>query len=283
MPDAAAPVFAPPPARHAVHAALRAIDPAAAGLPWLALPGGRSNRLWRRGDLVIKLHDPVAASPLFPNDARAEARALAQFSPLGLAPQPCAGGADWLIYRHVAGSTWDPRAPGADPAAVARMLGRLHRAAPPKAGFRPLPNGSAAILAQAQGFAPADLPAPPPDPGIAPADPVCVHADAVAGNIIVTPQGPVLIDWQCPGLGCGAEDLAAFLSPAMHWLYTGSCLTADQSAAFLAGYPDAITRARYAALAPVLHWRIAAHCAWKARRGDADYAQALRLELHHLG
>ena len=79
------------------------------------------------------------------------------------------------------------------------------------------------------------------------------------------------------------EDLAAFLSPAMHWLYTGSCLTADQSATFLAGYPDAITRARYAALAPVLHWRIAAHCAWKARRGDADYAQALRLELHHLG
>jgi hypothetical protein len=64
----------------------------------------------------------------------------------------------------------------------------------------------------------------------------------------------------------------------MQWLYRGAPLSADETSAFLSAYGNPATIARYRALAPVLHWRIAAHCAWRAARGDTDYAQAMRLE-----
>jgi hypothetical protein len=246
-----------------------------ADAPWQPLSGGRSNWLWRVGDLVVKCYDQTAASPLFPNDALAEARALAAFAPLGLAPALVGAGADWVIYRHLQGAMW-----AGDPAPVAGLLHRLHGADVPPALFRPLPNGSAALLAQARAMADGlDLPPPPADPQIAPVTPRPVHADAVAGNVIISPDGARLIDWQCPGMGDPAEDLAAFLSPAMQWLYTGRTLTPAQRAAFLRAYPDRMTVDRFLALEALFRWRMAAHCAWKAKRGDPDYAAALRLEL----
>ena len=102
------------------------------------------------------------------------------------------------------------------------------------------------------------------------------------GNIITGPQGITLIDWQCPALGDPAEDLAAFLSPAMQWLYRGQTLTPDQEQVFLSAYPNPETTARYRALKPLFHWRMAAHCLWKSERGAQDYATALRLELQAL-
>jgi aminoglycoside phosphotransferase (APT) family kinase protein len=262
-----------------LHQALATLAPDLAGRPWLPLRGGRTNRLWQVGDLVLKRHDSAAASPLFPNSAADEARALALFGPLGLAPVLCAAGADWVIYRHVQGAVW-PAGPLSDPAPVARMLGRLH--ALPVAGmaFRPLPDGSAGLLAQARAMAEGlDLPAPPPDPHLPPAAPCVVHGDAVAGNVLVTPEGPMLIDWQCPALGDPAEDLAMFLSPAMMWLYSGRIHTPVDRAAFLAAYPHRATVERFLTLEPLFRWRMAAHCAWRARRGDDGYARALRLEL----
>ncbi len=254
---------------------LRAL-PALAGLGWQPLAGGRTNRAWRIGDCVVKVYDPDAASPLFPNDPQAEARALAQIGPGGLAPRLLASGDDWVAYAHVEGK------PGmADPAAIARCLCRIHQQ--PGEGYRSLPSGSAAIIAQTDAIlaaCKARVPPPPHIPNVAavPAG-VLIHGDAVPGNIIATPDGPVLIDWQCPALADPAEDLATFLSPAMHWLYKGKLPDETERARFLGAYPDPVAVDRYLRLAPLFQWRMAAHCLWKAERGASDYATALRLEL----
>ena len=250
-------------------------DLGAGGGVWQPLQGGRTNRLWRIGGFVLKRHDPAAASPLFPNDPLAEARALTLFAPLGLAPRLRAAGPDWVIYDHCEGSTWPP---AADPAPLARMLHRLHATPLPQDSFRPLPNGSAALLAHAAAFAPPGLPAPPSDPHLPPVRPCPVHADPIPANILSTANGPLLIDWQCPGMGDPSEDLAILLSPAMMWLYTGQKPAEGWGDALLAHYPDPAISARTRALLPIYRWRIMAHCAWKAARGDADYAAALQIE-----
>jgi len=244
--------------------------------PWLPLAGGRTNRLWRVGQAVIKAYDSTAASPLFPNDPVAEARALALLGPLGLAPDLIGAGDGWLAYAHVEGQVWQ-----ADPAPVARMLARLHQQHP--VGFRPVASGSAALLAQAQAIVAAcrsTLPPAPQDPAVDPVSRPClIHADAVAGNLIDGPGGVTLIDWQCPASGDPTEDLATFLSPAMQWLYRGRVLSSPETEAFLAAYPDPAVTTRYLRLQPLYRWRMAAHCLWKADHGAPDYRHALALEL----
>ncbi len=255
-----------------VKAAVWRLDPALRGVCWQPLAGGRTNRLWRAGDLTIKKFTADAASPLFPNDAAAEARALELFAPLGIAPRLRAAGADWLVYDHADGAVWS-----GDPVPVARALHRLHGAKVPDGTFRPAPNGSGAVLAHAAAIHPlGDAPA---DPALPPAPVVPIHADAVVGNVLATAGGPVLIDWQCPAMGDAAEDLCTFLSPAMTWLYGGKVWSAAEAERFLAAYPDAAVVERARLMQPVYSHRIAAHCAWKAARGDADYAAALKLEL----
>lgn len=247
----------------------------AADQPWQPLPGGRSNRLWHVGRFVVKRYDAAAASPLFPNDPHAEALALSLFAPLKIAPTLRAAGEDWVIYEHREGSTWPL---SAEPASIARLLYRLHSAPIPPQHFRTLPNGSSAILHHARTFG-ADCPIPPPpDPQIPPVPPRPVHADPVLGNILSTAEGPLLIDWQCPGMGDPAEDLATLLSPAMMWLYTGQTAPPGWDEALLSAYPDHRVANRTRTLLPVYRWRIMAHCAWKAARGSADYAKALQIE-----
>jgi len=264
-------MISPPPD---AHAALSRLDPSLLPGDWLALSGGRSNAVWRVGDFVVKHHRTDAASPLFPNDPVAEVTALTLLYPLGLAPHLRAKGPDWIIYDHADGELWQ-----GDPAPVARMLHRLHGTALSPDAFRLLPNGSAALLAHATSFAPPGLPPPPPDPGLPPVAPRPVHADVVPGNILATADGPLLIDWQCPGMGDPAEDLATLTSPAMMWLYTGQIAPLGWANALFAAYPCPETVARCQALRPIYDWRIAAHCAWKAGRGDADYARALQIQL----
>lgn len=263
-------MIAPPPA---ALAALAGLDPRLSGADAQPLRGGRSNKVWRLGDFVIKSHSPDTASPLFPNDPGAEAAALTVLAPFGLSPRLRAKGADWIIYDHVAGTPWR-----GDPAPIARTLHRLHGTPLSANSFRPLPNGSAALLSHALGFAPPGLPPPPPDPGLPPVTPRPVHADAVPGNILATPNGPLLIDWQCPGMGDPTEDLATLISPAMMWLYTGQIAPPDWAMAVLSAYPCPETVARTRALIPLYRWRIMAHCAWRAARGDADYARAFQIE-----
>ncbi|OYU19850.1 MAG: aminoglycoside phosphotransferase [Rhodobacteraceae bacterium PARR1] len=239
------------------------------------LSGGRTNHVWRVGNRVLKHYRPHAATPLFPNDPGAEVRALRLFAPEGLAPELRAVSGEWLLIDHIPGAVWGHSA-DEDPAPVAQALGRLHRQRADE-GFRALPNGTAALRADALRVA-GTLPMPPlPDvPDMPPLPPCPVHADAVPGNIIAAPQGPVLIDWQCPGLGDPAEDLATFLSPAMQWLYTGRTLSPDQRERFLSAYPGHAAVDRLQALEPLYAWRIAAHCRHRAAKGDTDYAQALQ-------
>lgn len=237
------------------------------------LTGGRTNHVWRVGNRVLKRYRPEAATPLFPNDPGAEVRALRLFAPEGLAPVLRATSGEWLLIDHLPGGTWGQ---DHDPAPVARALGRLHRIAVSD-GFRPLPNGTAALRQDAVRVAGGQPMPPLPDvPDLPAVRPCAVHADAVPGNLIVAPQGVVLIDWQCPGLGDPAEDLAAFLSPAMQWLYTGRTLGPDQRRRFLNAYPDQATVARFRVLEPLYAWRIAAHCRYRAAQGDPDYAEALQ-------
>ncbi len=250
--------------------------PALAGLPWRELTGGRSNALWRVGDAVVKHFNPAAASPLFPNDPLAEALALRGLQGTGLAPTLLAEGSGWIAYAHREGLVWRR-----DIAQVAALLGRLHQMAAP-AGLRNAPLGSTALRDHAWAIAqslPIDLPPLPDDPRLAPVAPAFIHGDAVVGNIIQAHDGLTLIDWQCPAMGEPAEDIAAFLSPAMQWLYGGEPLSSVQVRAFLDAYPRRDVVIRYQRLAPILHWRIAAHCAWKVAKGHTDYAKALELEV----
>lgn len=105
-----------------------------------------------------------------------------------------------------------------------------------------------------------------------------VHGDPVPGNIVVSNRRIILIDWQCPVLGDPAEDLAIFLSPAMQFLYRGSPLADAERQVFLHAYPDRATVARFLALEPWFHWRMAAYCLWQAGRGRSEYARAFELE-----
>jgi hypothetical protein len=249
--------------------------PDLAGRSWLPLAGGRINRVWKVGDQVVKCYDPGGHSPLFPNDPLAEAQALRQFGPIGLSPDLSQTGQGWLAYRHVPGQTW-----AAGTGAVARFLHRLHGTA--ATGLRPLASGSAALTSAAEAILAgcrARL-VRPDAPGIAPwPDPRPIHGDAVPGNLVLGPAGLVAIDWQCPALGDPAEDIATFLSPAMQLLYRGAPLSTDEVAEFFAAYPDQAVVTRYQALRPLFHWRMAAHCLWRAERGDPAYRAALQLEL----
>lgn len=263
---------APKPLVAAVIAAL----PELSGRAWRELTGGRSNKLWQVGAVVVKLYDPATASPLFPNDPLAEAMVLRALHGTGLAPALLAEGDCWIAYGHKAGRAWSGGV-----AQVAGLMGRLHQTAAPP-GLRPSPLGSAALREHARTIAHEllnKLPPLPDDPGLLPVAGAFIHGDAVSGNIIEAQDGLTLIDWQCPALGEPSEDIAAFLSPAMQWLYGQNTLSPAQVQVFLGAYPRKDIIARYQNLAPILHWRIAAHCAWKVAKGHADYAKALELEV----
>ncbi len=257
---------------------------AGAGVPtggaWSDLRGGRTNRLWRSAEhgLACKLYSG-AASPLFPNDPASEALALRALAGRDIAPDLVArvdtALGVCLVYRYVEGT-----AGAARPEEVGRLLRFLH-------GL-PVPEG----LPDQDSVRTEDLPAGeaqarlaelrPPPVALPPAPQVFLHGDPVPANIVLTRDGPRLIDWQCPARGDAAEDLAVYLSPAMQQLYGGGPLTERQEAAFLEAYSDPQVTLRYRHLAPMYHWRMAAHCLWKAVQGAPGYAAAAELELDRL-
>lgn len=232
--------------------------------------------------LVCKLF-AEEGTPLFPNDPDAESRALLHLDGTGLAPDHISritsrAGAV-LVYRHIPGPVWTS---GVD--AVADLLSRLH-AAPPPAGLRRIaPPLSTTGMIPDDGSAEARrLARMRPDFDVAPnAEMVFLHGDVVAENIIASPAGLRLIDWQCPALGDPTEDLAIFLSPAMQYVYGRRRLSATDEADFLNGYGHRDRVQRYRVLAPAFHWRMACYCLWKARRGDADYMEGFRREIARL-
>ena len=247
--------------------------PEIAGEYWVSLRGGRVNRCWRVGGLVVKVFAADGDSPMFPNDPVAEAAILRHLDGRGIAPRLRATGEGWIAYDHVEGSTWQE---GSDPAPVAALLRHLWSLTPPE-GLRRVASGSAALREASARMT--ETPLPPDLAGldIAPAAPRLIHADAVCGNIICGPVGVRLIDWQCPALGDPTEDVAAFLSPAMRWLYGGRDPDPDLERHFLSCLPDDLT-ARYLRLKPLFHWRMMQHCQWKLRQGQTDYGHAFQRE-----
>lgn len=257
---------------------------AAAPIP---LQGGRSNRVWRVGDLVIKLYLKQDDNPLFDNDPAREAAALAALSGTGMVPPlqgaGCFEGHDWLIYGHITGAPWQQ-----DSGHVAQLLGRLHDQ--PEFGGLPLGvNGSTELEAQGNAILShcrlttdlvAELQRRCPIGQVPPLKQLAlIHGDPVPGNLLAHDGTLTLIDWQCPQMGDPSEDLALFLSPAMQFLYRGAVLSQAEEEAFLSAYPDPRIVGRYLSLKPWFHWRMAAYCLWRCRRGNPQDRQAYDLEL----
>lgn len=243
------------------------------GRDWQELHGGRVNRCWRVGGLVVKLFDPAGHSPLFPNDPAAEALMLRHLAGMDLAPTFRAAGDGWIAYDHVEGSIWRE---GADPAPVAAALSRLWDCAAPE-GVRCLASGSAALCDQIASLSDKGERPAGPCAEVPPVRPRLIHGDAVPGNIISGPSGVRLIDWQCPAIGDPTDDVSAFLSPAMRWIYGGTAPEPDLERQFLACIPQDIA-GRYQSLKPLFHLRMMRHCRWRLRQGHADYGPALDLE-----
>lgn len=263
----------------ALRAAADALAPGAGAASWRALPGGRTNRVWRvdrPGAALIAKLCCGPGTPLFPNDPAAERAALSRLGPLGLAPgllgatQTAEG--PLLLSAHAG-----PGRP-APPEAVARALRRLH-ALPPPRDLRRLPPPGAMLrtLMRALGAPPAGLAAMAA--AVQPIRPVWLHGDPVPGNALAGPDGCVLVDWQCPALGDPCWDLALALSPGMRSLDGLAPLDAAARTAAIRAYGSARVAARLDALAPLHAAVIAAHCLWRAERGDAAAREAARAEI----
>ena len=277
-----------PPPEGLRRAAERALGGAAG---WTPLRGGRSNRLWRvrapGGEAVVKLYTG-APTPLFENDPAKERAALDALSRTGLAPRALASlrtaAGPALIYGHVVSGGSPPEAE-----ALLRALRAVHAVRPP-VGLRRAVSGSAALRARlarlaAEGAVPPALrrlAARAPDlPPVA--APLFLHGDPTPANALATATGVCLIDWQCPALGDPTDDIALALSPAMRRLAGLAPLGRAERTAALAAYGDAEVAERAEALAPLHAALIAAHCLWRAARGDAACAEAARRELEMEG
>ena len=127
---------------------------------------------------------------------------------------------------------------------------------------------------------------------------VLVHTDCGPGNIVSSPDGLRLIDWQCPGIGDGLQDVLTFVSPAMQLLYGYPVLTLAEEQRFLGVYfsvldehpTDAMeTSERLRMTRSSHHYRFAAYCAMRAQdTASSDektsrlYSVALQAEIQML-
>ncbi len=259
------------------------------------LTGGFWNRVYRLRskenaslDWVVKQFVQVPVNPMFPILPTAEHAALQFLQDQECAPTPIAFIADspagsLLVYEYVQGSIWN-----GDLEAAAILLARV-QSIPIDAfamdAFRKLPSDAIALQKHAQAMLQGhqsvlsdSVRELRPPVSTQPAHPnrrgVLVHTDCGPGNMVSSPQGLRLIDWQCPGIGDGLQDVVTFLSPAMQVLYGYPVLTAAQEQQFLGAYFAALderpkdaqkTRARLHSVRSSHHYRFAAYCAMRAQ------------------
>lgn len=261
---------------------------------WVPLHGGRTNHVWsiRRpaGDVICKLYQPNATTPLFANDPASEVLALAALKGTGLAPTYIAGAQTPLGHTVLLSKLQGQRWRGAKNSVedIAHILHRLHQITPP-VGLPKQTGGAFHLSKQGQnmlseiGAAGYDLSEHfPQTPTLPIIRSVFLHGDPVPGNILEGGAQPVLIDWQCPAVGNPCDDLALFLSPAMQIVNGNPPLTPGQEQAFLTAYGDDEVTTRLDTLRPLYHWRMAIYCRWKALNGDAAYGQAEHVERDRL-
>jgi hypothetical protein len=256
---------------------------------WHSQTGGRTNKVWRLTgdhDLICKLYLDASTNPLYANTPLAEFECLLSLKGQSVAPDPHGFvETPWgpvLLYHYIDGSVWSR-----DAEAVAELLARVHGHVPP-AGLRVLSGASQDIKAQGleilslvQEQNQGELPALCPDIHSTSKPTNLIHTDVVAGNLIVSTDGLRLIDWQCPALGDPVEDVAMFLSPAMHLVYGTGSLAPSEKQAFLLGLNPSL-RERYEKVGKLYHWRMAAYCLWRAEQGQAGYADAATAEMRLL-
>jgi len=283
------------------------------------LTGGFWNRVYRLRskenaslDWVVKQFVQGPVNPMFPILPTAEHAALQFLQQQECAPTPIAFIADspagsLLVYAYVQGSSWN-----GDLEAAAILLARV-QSIPIDAfamdAFRKLPsdaialqNHAQAMLQVHQGALSDSVRKLRPPVSTQPAHPnrrgVLVHTDCGPGNMVSSPQGLRLIDWQCPGIGDGLQDVVTFLSPAMQVLYGYPVLTAAQEQQFLGAYFAALdesprdaqeTRARLHSVRSSHHYRFAAYCAMRTQdtatsdeRTSRLYGVALQAEIQIL-
>jgi thiamine kinase-like enzyme len=215
-----------------------------------------------------------------------EAETLAQLRGTDLAPDLVQiiriTGAVALVYHHLDGTGWSDTV---EP--VALLLQRLHKVAPfplrvkAKNPLDLLRQGEG-MLSQLKHSESDHLRCVRPRPPTCVFEQVLLHGDPVPSNFVQKENNLRLIDWQCPAIGDPTEDIAIFLSPAMQHLFGGRVLTPADVDTFLKAYGDPARIARYLALAPLYHWRMAAYCLWKVQHGDPEYNAGYALELKRL-
>jgi len=94
------------------------------------LKGGRTNQVWRSGELIVKLYGSGSETPLFGNSPDDEWAALTGLQGLGIAPDPfkqnSSDQGNILIYKYISGEFGYT-----DIADAAAILGAVH-------GIKPL-------------------------------------------------------------------------------------------------------------------------------------------------
>jgi thiamine kinase-like enzyme len=227
------------------------------------LTGGYHNYVYRLRnndgiDWVIKQYVTASNVPLFPVLPDHESGALKALESAGVTPKyiaflPTAKTGAILVYDFIEGQQWQD-----DTASVARMLTIVHQTKAHQVTtgqpFRQLPYKPADLIQQTQSILDQMQDSTEatklldkhmiPGNWSGTVERRLIHTDCGPGNIIVGNQGPVLIDWQCPGLGDPIEDLINFSSPSMQILYGLDPLSDEQLSIFFDAYnnPDAMIR-----------------------------------------
>ncbi|MFT4606623.1 MAG: thiamine kinase [Gammaproteobacteria bacterium] len=241
------------------------------------LTGGYHNYVYRLRnnngiDWVIKQYVTQSNVPLFPVLPDHESGALKALEETGITPKyidflSTTESGEILIYEFVEGEQWQK-----DTASVARMLSKVHQAKNDQP-FRQLPNKPDELTQQTQAILDqmhdnteaSEL----LDQYMIPSDwsgtvkRCLIHTDCGPGNIIVGNQGPVLIDWQCPGLGDPIEDLINFSSPSIQILYGLDPLSDDQLSTFFEAYSNSDAMLRIAEIGNYYRARFLAYCFYR--------------------
>ena len=269
---------------------------------WTPLPGGRTSLVWRRvqsgtEDLVCRYRVENRENPLFPSLPNNEIRCLEWLGQTGCAPglvdAVSAGNGVVLICEYVPGKPWSLPASTAarerDLAETALLLDRILSACPfPDPEIRPagseeLRRHAHGILAMRKGRDAMELHRLEPwCDAVVGRDRALVHGDVVPGNLIRSGDGLVLIDWQCPGMGDPADDIACILSPGMQMTNGGTVIDAQLIEVFMDAYPCRDTIDRYLELKPLFRWRMAEYCLWRKQfRSPAypEYRKAMEAEI----
>ena len=256
-----------------------------AGLEWNELSGGRSNFIWRVGDKVCKLYQSNRSSDLFPNNPNTEQKILKFLEGSFIAPEFIYFNklsiGFILVYQFVDGLVCNQ--PSEE---LAKTLSRLHAVSSKNLLLERRDSSSKFLLKQCEKFlrgTSLDNLTLPLDPNIEDSSELSIiHCDPVPGNAILHKNEVILIDWQCCAIGDGSEDLACALSPAMQYLYGKGELDFDIRKNFLKTYSHKKTIERYKSLGQIYHFRIAAYCLWRAKKGEQDYEDAFLKEKQYL-